>query len=252
MLLGLQKGIIYGPVQSRRLGKSLGVNLLPSNTKFCAFDCLYCQYGWTGIHKLDATDVSQLPGVEHVLDEVARALSRMDSPPAYITFSGNGEPTLHPEFPTIVEGVSQLRDRHSPSSRTAVLSNSATVAEERVREALIQLDVRIMKLDCGTEEMFRGFNRPCKGVDFEAIVEGLASLEDITIQALFAGGEMGNSAPDHVDAWAAALARIRPSMVQIYSLARGYPSRGIEPLGKEALIAIAGKVEALGIRASVY
>ncbi len=251
-LLGLQKGIVYGPIQSRRLGSSLGINLLPAEVKLCAFDCLYCQYGWTGMHTIRASEISSLPGVEQVLDAVRKALEFADTYPSYITFSGNGEPTLHPDFPAIVKGVSELRDRYSKGSKTAILSNSATASDERIREALSELDVRIMKLDCGTEELFRRFNRPCEGVDFEAMINGLSSMKDITIQSLFAGGEMGNSKPEDIEAWVEVLSRIKPSMVQIYSLARGYPSRGIEPIGKQALLAISRKAEGAGIKANVF
>jgi wyosine [tRNA(Phe)-imidazoG37] synthetase (radical SAM superfamily) len=251
MLLELQGGIIYGPVHSRRLGLSLGVNVLPSHVKYCALDCLYCQYGWTGAHGLEPGPV-ELPTIEKILDAVKTALLRVHSHPAYVTFSGNGEPTLHPDFPAIVEGVRELRDRHSPGSRVAVLSNSTTVSDERVRGALARLDLRVMKLDAGTEETFLRFNRPCAGVSYANVVDGLAKLADVTIQALFAGGAGGNAAPDHVDAWVETLRRIAPAMVQIYSLDRGFPSREIEPIPQRDLVAIARKLDAAGLRASVY
>lgn len=251
MLLELQGGIIYGPVHSRRLGRSLGVNLLPSHAKHCAFDCLYCQYGWTDKHGLDP-DAAALPSVGSVLDALRAALARVDAHPAYITFSGNGEPTLHPDFPAIVEGVREVRDRHSPASRVAILSNSTTVADERVRAALARLDLRVMKLDAGTEETFRRFNRPCEGVSFEAVVEGLAKLGDVTIQTLFTGGPGGNASSAEIAAWIAALRRVTPSMVQIYTLDRGCPSVDIEPLPRSGLISIARALDAAGIRANVF
>ena len=250
-MLELQKGIIYGPVHSRRLGHSLGVNVLPAKVKYCALNCLYCQYGWTGAHGLEP-GAAELPSAEKIVEAVRNALVLGDSPPAYITFSGNGEPTLHPDFPAIVERVRELRDKLSPASRTAVLSNSTTVSDPRVRGALARLDLRIMKLDAGTEETFRRFNQPCAGVNYGDIVDGLAVLRDVTIQALFAGGEAGNASPGHVDAWIETLGRIAPSMVQIYTLDRGYPSREIGPLAKQELMAIARKLDAAGIRASVY
>jgi wyosine [tRNA(Phe)-imidazoG37] synthetase (radical SAM superfamily) len=252
MLLELQGGIIYGPVQSRRLGRSLGINVLPARVKLCAFDCLYCQYGWTGAHALAPDEGTPLATAADILEAVRSALVMIDSPPSYITFSGNGEPTLHPEFPSLVDGVTALRDRYSPGSRTAVLSNSATAADPLVRGTLARLDLRIMKLDAGTDEMFRRFNRPCADVTFAAVVEGLKAIEDITIQALFAGGEMGNADADHIGAWVDVIAEIRPTMVQVYTLARGYPSRGIEPLAKSALLVIARKLDAKGIRANVF
>jgi wyosine [tRNA(Phe)-imidazoG37] synthetase (radical SAM superfamily) len=133
-----------------------------------------------------------------------------------------------------------------------VLSNSTTVDEDAVRGALARLDVRIMKLDAASEALMKRFNRPCAGVEFERIVAGLAALEDVTIQALFTGGAMGNAAPDAVDRWVECVERIAPSMVQIYTLDRDYPSREISPLSKNGLLDIAGRLAAKGIRACVF
>jgi wyosine [tRNA(Phe)-imidazoG37] synthetase (radical SAM superfamily) len=252
MLLGLQSGIIYGPVQSRRLGRSLGVNVLPGAIKFCTFDCLYCQYGWTGAHARNLPDGTALPSSAEVIAALTNALMLIDAPPAYITLSGNGEPTLHPDFPEIVDRLIEVRDRYSSDSKTAILSNSTTVGDEGVRVALAKLDARIMKLDSGTAEIMRRFNRPCAGVDFNEIVGALARLEDVTIQALFVGGDGGNAGEDSVGAWVECVQRIAPVMVQIYTLDRDYPSRRISPLSKEALLAIGSRLASKGIRACVF
>jgi wyosine [tRNA(Phe)-imidazoG37] synthetase (radical SAM superfamily) len=252
MLLDLKKGITYGPVHSRRLGRSLGINVLPGEAKLCTFDCLYCQYGWTGIHDAKPPRDVELPSVSDVLDAVRNALALMDVPPAYITFSGNGEPTLHPDFARMVEGVIDLRDRFSPQSETAILSNSTTATDPGVRSALARLDLRIMKLDSGTEEMLRTYNQPCGGIHLGEIVEGLAALKNVTIQGLFTGGSAGNGGTEAVDAWIDQLETIRPLMVQIYTLDRGYPSRRIEPLSKAELFEIAARLESKSIRAQVY
>jgi wyosine [tRNA(Phe)-imidazoG37] synthetase (radical SAM superfamily) len=252
MLLELQGGIIYGPVHSRRLGRSLGVNILPRNVKLCTFNCLYCQYGWTGVHGTGGAEDVALPSRAEILGAVANALQLIDPPPAYITFSGNGEPTLHPEFPAIVEGLIELRDRYSFDAKTAILSNSTTVGDERVRRALAELDVRIMKLDCGTEEMMRRYNQQCEGVRFEEIVEGLAALGDVTIQALFSGGPMGNAGSEAIEAWVTCMRRISPVMIQIYTLDRDFPSRQISPLSKAQLLEIDARLGSQGIRACVF
>jgi wyosine [tRNA(Phe)-imidazoG37] synthetase (radical SAM superfamily) len=252
MLLELQPSIVYGPVHSRRLGRSLGVNILPLNAKLCTFNCLYCQYGWTGIHGTGVADGVALPSTAEILEAVKKALQMIDPPPAYITFSGNGEPTLHPDFPAIVDGIIELRDEFSPDSKTAILSNSTTVGDERVRRALSKLDVRIMKLDCGTEEMMLRYNQQCSGIRFEEIVEGLASLEDITIQALFSGGPKGNASDEAIAVWVSAVERISPAKVQIYTLDRDFPSRQISPLTKVQLLDISAKLESKGIRAGVF
>lgn len=252
MLLELQGGIVYGPVHSRRLGPSLGVNVLPAGVKFCALDCLYCQYGWTGIHDLAPGEGARLPSVDEVVAALSNALRLADPAPAYVTFSGNGEATLHPDFPALVEGVIGARDRLAPRSRTAILSNSTTVSDPRVRAALERLDLRVMKLDAGDAETFASFNRPCAGVSWEAIVEGLSLLGDVTIQALFAGGERGNATPAHVAAWVDTIARIAPVAAQIYTLDRTAPSRLIERLDRGDLMTIARALEAKGIRAQVF
>lgn len=252
MLLELQGGIIYGPVHSRRLGLSLGVNVLPVGVKFCALDCLYCQYGWTGMHDVAPGESARLPSVDEVVAALSNALRLADPPPAYVTFSGNGEATLHPDFPALVEGVIRTRDRFAPRSRTAILSNSTTVADPAVREALSRLDLRVMKLDAGDARTFDSFNRPCPGVSWEGIVEGLSLLGDVTIQALFAGGERGNASAEHVSAWVDTIVRIAPAAAQIYTLDRTAPSRSIERLGRDALMAIARTLDAKGIRAQVF
>ncbi|HVP58413.1 MAG TPA: radical SAM protein, partial [bacterium] len=227
MLLALQKAIVYGPVKSRRLGHSLGVNILPAGTKVCSFNCLYCQYGWTDFKMLENCAALALPTREQVVSALEAALRRLPTPPAFITFSGNGEPTLHPDFGRIVESVVEVRNRLAPHARTAILSNSTTVAERGVREALKRLDVRIMKLDAGTAEKLASYNQPAPGIDLDSVLRGLSGLKDVTLQALFTGGPMGNASASEVKAWIGRVKSLAPRAVQIYSLARGYPSREI-------------------------
>ena len=236
MLLPPQTGVVYGPVRSRRLGVSLGINALPPRGKVCTFDCLYCQYGWT-----DETGAGvAYPSVAEVLEGVEAALAACAAPPAHLTFSGNGEPTLHPRFTELVDGVIRIRDRRAPSARTAVLSNGTRVGDPSIREALGRLDVRIMKLDAGTDETLRRFNRPAPGISIDEIVDGLRSLGGVTIQSLFAAGPAGNSTPADIEAWVRRVVEISPVAVQIYTLDREWPSELIEPLdaaGLEAILA---------------
>lgn len=186
--LKLKKSIIYGPVNSRRLGSSLGVNLLPHTYKACPFNCAYCQYGFTGAkgHVISA-DGQDMPGVAEVVAAVRSALEEYPSV-SYITFSGNGEPTLHPDFRIIVDELKKLKNGINPEIKLAILSNSALVYKEEVRRGLANLDCRFMKLDCGDKETFSRFNRPHKDITLDMIVEGLKKLDDIIIQSLFAGG----------------------------------------------------------------
>lgn len=252
MLLRLQRGILYGPVRSRRLGLSLGINLLPPGEKLCNFDCVYCQYGWTDTALLERAGEPAFPSVDEVLAALDAALPECDAPPAYLTFSGNGEPTLHPRFGEIVDGVTAIRDRMLPAARTAILSNSTRAGEPAVRDALRRLDVRIMKLDAGTAELFGRYNRPAAGIAFARVVEGLRELGGVTLQSLFTGGPGGNGDRRSVEDWLAQVKGIAPLAVQIYTLARGYPSERIAPLGRERLEEIRAQAAAEGIAAEVF
>lgn len=248
-LLSLKGGITYGPVHSRRLGRSLGINLLPRGRKVCPFDCVYCQYGWTPD---TAARDGEFVTAGQVASAVANALAALAEPPDYLTFSGHGEPTIHPDFAAMVETVRRVRDQAAFDARTAVLSNAATVGDEGVRRALARLDVRIMKLDAGTEETFRRFNRPAPGLTLAGITAGLRDLGGVTLQALFAGGSGGNSSAAEVAAWTDRVADIAPVRVQVYTLDRAWPAADLEPLPREALTAIAGAVSARGINAEVF
>jgi wyosine [tRNA(Phe)-imidazoG37] synthetase (radical SAM superfamily) len=218
-ILGLQKGIIYGPVDSRRLGRSLGINLSPVAYKVCSFNCVYCHYGWTRDVETDLSAyAADLPTVEAVGEALEKALRDLSPPPAYITFSGNGEPTLHPDFCEIVDTVIRVKRKCGADAKLAILSNSTAVGDARVRGALGKLDVRIMKLDAGTKEAFERINRPAPGVSLDEIVEGLKLLDDITLQSVFVDGEVTNAGEEDVEAWLKAVREIAPASMQVYSL----------------------------------
>jgi wyosine [tRNA(Phe)-imidazoG37] synthetase (radical SAM superfamily) len=254
-ILGLKKGLTYGPVDSRRLGPSLGINILPRDAKFCSLDCVYCQYGWTKVHGLRPRPGSGLPAPGEVRTALEEKLGSLPSPPAYITFSGNGEPTLHPDFGAMVGEAIAARDLLAPQAKTAILSNSTTVGDAAVRSALLRLDLRIMKLDAGSSEVFLRYNRPCPGLDLETITQGLRELArkaPITIQALFTSGKNGNLVLDNISEWRARLLTIRPSLVQIYTLARGYPDADIAPATPEELRAIKTMLDRAGVPSQVF
>jgi wyosine [tRNA(Phe)-imidazoG37] synthetase (radical SAM superfamily) len=251
-LLALKPGLTYGPVHSRRLGRSLGINVLPTAGKACSFDCAYCQYGWTRWHEARAREELGFAPVPAVLAALEATLASLPEPPAYLTFSGNGEPTLHPRFAELVEGVRALRDRLLPAARVAVLSNSTTVSDREVRAALGRLDVRIMKLDAGDETTFVRFNCPAPGISLAGILDGLRTLPGVTLQTLFAGGAGGNAAPVEVDAWIDAARTVHPIAVQIYTLDRGWPARDLEPLTRDALLAIRDRARRLGLSAETF
>ncbi len=251
-MMKLQKGIIYGPVNSRRLGRSLGINLSPTKIKICTFDCLYCQYGWTKIRGRELPIGENWPKAVQVLKAVKEALTTVTPPPAYITFSGNGEATLHPGLVEIVDGVIKLRDQLLPGARTAILSNSTMLDDLRVRSAISRLDVKIMKLDCGEEECFQRYNRPAKGIVLQAVIDSLKEIPGITIQALFSGGDEGNLGETNLSAWIQQVKEISPADVQIYTLDRGFPSRHIIPATPEQLMGIKSRLEEIGIPAEAF
>jgi wyosine [tRNA(Phe)-imidazoG37] synthetase (radical SAM superfamily) len=254
----LQEGILYGPVRSRRLGLSLGINLLPPEIKVCSLDCRYCQYSWTGMQttepRLFRAFVPSRAEVSSALRGRLEELRARGDAPDNITFSGNGEATLHPEFPEIVRDILALRDEFAPACRTAILSNSTTLLSEPIREAVCLLDDPILKLDCGREETFRALNRPAKGVFFEDVVKGLHLVgPSAVLQSMFVRGTVDNSADEEVRAWANRVRHIAPRGVQIYSLDRGPADRSLLPVPGERLHEIASLLKAIsGIDAEVF
>lgn len=255
--LPLQSGIIYGPILSRRLGFSLGINLLPSGYKLCSFNCLYCQYGWTHKPTLNPTyQVNDMPrpkevsaALERYLQRVVRQRTNLDS----ITFSGNGEPTLHPDLAEIVEGVKTLRDQYVPQVKLAILSNSSTVGRKDVRDALEVLDLKVMKLDAGSEEIIRRLNGPTPPFYLGEIVTGLKRLRDVILQSLFVQGRIANADPDSVESWLEKVAEIQPNLVQVYTLDRVPAERRIWKVNLATLQWIAGQVRwRTGVPVEVY
>lgn len=218
--------ITYGPVYSRRLGFSLGINLL-GNNKICSFDCLYCERGWTKIHTDKITGDIILPSVTEIITEVENVLRNLLNPPDHITFAGNGEPTLHPDFDKIVDEIIELRDKYFPFSRIAILSNSSTVSDENTRYALSKLDKKIMKLEAGNQEMFELYNSPANGLLLDEVTDGLCNMKDVIIQSLFTEGKSGNFTEENIRGWVERLKRIKPVSVQLYTLDRAYPSNEI-------------------------
>jgi wyosine [tRNA(Phe)-imidazoG37] synthetase (radical SAM superfamily) len=231
--------IVYGPIHSRRLGNSLGINLLPADYKLCSFDCLYCHFGWT---KKPTTDVGKslkdLPRVDEVVkavEEAAKSSLEFD----FFTFSGNGEPTLHPQFGVVVEEIVRIKNKHRPMAKIALLSNSTGLKDETVRASVADIDFPMFKLDAGTEEKFRAINRPAKGVNFAEVVNSLASIESLYVQTLLIDGTPTNVAPEDLEAYFRQISKIRPKEVHIYSIDRPVPATRISLVPPERLEEIA-------------
>jgi wyosine [tRNA(Phe)-imidazoG37] synthetase (radical SAM superfamily) len=251
--LELQKGLIYGPIASRRLGASLGINISSTTANICSFDCAYCQYGPTKYRVKSAAELTDmLPSVQEVAAALAAELKRIPAP-AYITFSGNGEPTLHPEFGAVVEAVRTVRDDLCPTAKLAVLSNSSTACDPAMRAVLASFDAPIMKLDAGSAEVFEAVNAPAPGVTFDDVMAGLAALEDFVMQSCFVTDEPGNADDDAVADYVRAVATARPSSVQIYTTDRPVARAGVKMVPRERLAAIARHVcEEAGVPADIY
>lgn len=252
MLLPLKNEIIYGPVKSRRLGRSLGLNVLPAGRKTCSFNCVYCQYGWSTPRKTASDKALHWPSPAEVGKALEKSLDELPVSLAYITFSGNGEALLHPHFPEIVEEIIQLRNRLAPEAKTAILSNSSHVTHRAVQKALQKLDVRIMKLDCGCEKNFQLYNQPANGITLDDIVRGLEKIPNVTIQSLFSKGSSGNFSSANIQAWIERLQMIRPLLVQIYTLDRNAPAEDLQAASKADLLKIKSQVKNEGINAETF
>ncbi|MFQ6060886.1 MAG: radical SAM protein [Thermoplasmata archaeon] len=243
-LLKLKKTIVYGPVHSRRLGESLGINLSPLGSKVCSFDCVYCQYGRTDVKSLEVRGLD-FSAVEEVEEAVREGM--MSHPESkYVTFSGHGEPTLHPYFPEMVEVVMELRDELLPGVQVAALSNGTTLQFPKVLNAMRKLDAPIIKLDAGNSDLFRRINRPCKGATFERLLEGAGSLPKLRTQSVLFKGPLQNSWGNALSDWIDVLSRLRPLEAQIYSTQRPVPNLSIQVLSPERLEEIAERVRKEG------
>lgn len=245
--MDLQTTVVYGPVQSRRLGRSLGVNLAPGAFKACNFNCAYCQYGWTALPSRIAW-----PEPASVLQAVEAALIA-DPHVDHITLAGNGEPTLHPGFARIVDGLLDVRARRAPSVRLAVLSNGSTLSRMDVVRALSTVDERHMKLDAGDATTLLRLNA-CP-ISLGRLISDLKGLGGIVLQSMFVhdtNGTVDNTTPGAVAAWLDAVKQIRPEAVHVYSLDRRPPMNSLRKVEGAELDAIAARVTTLGIKAEVF
>ena len=236
----LQAGITYGPILSRRLGRSLGINLLPVNRKVCTFDCVYCQYGAAKVSEA-LVNGAYFPPVSDVLLQVEKALMKPRTID-YLTFSGNGEPTIHPDFPEIVEGVITLRDRIRPDVKLAILSNSSCITQPSILSSLKRIDKPMMKLDAGDPQTFQMINRPAKSIDFWDMLAGLRSLPNLIIQSMLIDGKVANVRGDAYRSWVDLLVDLRPREIHIYSLDRPTAYDEVQPVSPQMLQSIAAEL----------
>ena len=246
---------IFGPVRSRRLGVSLGINLLPADGKVCTFDCLYCECGFNAAHRAH----QPLPTREEVataLEERLKAMQAEGTAPDVLTFAGNGEPTIHPHFAEIIDDTLALRDKYFPQAKVSVLTNSTLVTRPAVFEALKRVDNNILKLDTVDVEYIKFVDRPTATYNLEAIIERLASFgSNAVIQTMFMKGtvdgkSVDNTGDEYVLPWLETVKKIAPREVMIYTIDRETPQEGLQKATREELDRIVALIKDAGIPAT--
>ncbi len=249
--------IIFGPVKSRRLGLSLGINLLPTDSKLCNFNCIYCECGWTGIKNSSGKAFHSRSDVKKNLEEKLIELKSQNIFPDAITFAGNGEPTMHPQFSEIIEDTIELKNKIFPATKIAVLTNATMLNRKQVADALKKVDLRILKLDAGIEELFQQINQPHSRITLSWIVDHLQYFNgDLIVQSMFLKGTINgisidNTTDENVNAWLELLKKINPKQVMLYSINRATAGKGLESISHEKLKEIEMKVMELGINTMV-
>jgi wyosine [tRNA(Phe)-imidazoG37] synthetase (radical SAM superfamily) len=248
--------IIFGPVKSRRLGVSLGVNLLPTDAKICTFDCIYCECGFNTTVK-----DSRLPKRDEVYKALEAKLQEMKAQnelPDVITFAGNGEPTLHPDFEFIIDDTIALRNQYCPDAKVSVLSNSTRMHKENIKKALLKVDNNILKFDTAFDDTLRKLDRPVSSTFNVAWqVAELKKFEgNLIIQTMFLKGEnkgewIDNTTDEEVTAWLEIVKDINPKQVMIYTIDRETPVKALQKISVEALNSIADRVREAGLDVTV-
>ena len=246
---------IFGPVHSRRLGVSLGVNLMPADGKLCSFDCVYCECGFNK----PSHSGSKRPSREQVKTDLEKQLQKMVEEgrlPDVITFAGNGEPTLHPDFAGIIDDTIALRDRYCPQAKVSVLSNATMAFKPDVRDALLKVDNNILKLDTVDPDFIQLVDRPVGKFDVNKIIDDLAAFHGkVIVQTMFLKGkyqgrDVDNTGDYYVTPWLKALEKIKPEAVMVYTIDRETPAHELLKATPAELDAIVARIKALGIDAS--
>ncbi len=220
--------IVFGPIRSRRLGSSLGVNILPSKGKLCNFDCIYCECGWNRDGMQDRT----LPSLEAIKDALSNrisALAEQGVPVDSITFSGNGEPTVHPDFPDVVAHVLELRDRFYPEAKVSVLSNATMLGRQEVRDALKKVDNPILKVDASSDELISLINKPSGAYRLADTIKWLKDFDgDFVLQTMFLRSpDFDLSLPEQLDGWMEIVREVRPREIMVYTIDRETPDKSL-------------------------
>ena len=249
--------IVFGPIHSRRLGTSLGMNLLPYDGKLCSFDCIYCECGYNK----DFRTKTKLPGRENVraaLEDKLITLQKENVTPDVITFAGNGEPTLHPQFAGIIDDTIELRNKYFPDAKISVLSNGMHIGKKEVFEALKKVDNNILKLDSGNIDTVRLLDRPNspsysieKQIELFNRFEGNFIMQTMFTRGYHDGKRIDNTTENEISAWLEAVKATNPREVMIYTIDRETPEKSLEKVPVDELNRIGDKVRQLGIKVNV-
>lgn len=253
----LFESLVFGPITSRRLGKSLGINLMPEIGKICSFDCIYCECGWNPEKK----QVSRLPKkevYEKVLEEKLIELVETKDEPDSITFSGNGEPTLHPDFAEIIDITIRLRNKYVPQARISVLTNGTMLHKEEVFCAISKVDNNIIKIDGGTYETIKNINKPNVDFNLDNYINILQKFNgNLIIQTCFLRGvhngtQIDNTTEKEVSLWIEHLKKIKPKKTMIYAIDRETPEKNLEKISQKELEEIADQLRQFGFDVECY
>lgn len=250
--------IIFGPVKSRRLGVSLGINLLPVNRKICNFDCIYCECGWTQKGVVGGEKLPTRKAVYEALEKKLSAMKEKGKAPDVITFAGNGEPTMHPEFPAIIDDTITLRNKYFQDAKIAVLSNSTAITKPAIKNALLKVDSNILKLDSALDDTIKIHNQPKMNIKANELIEQLQQfngrliIQTLFVRGIFEGRKIDNTTLEEIDAWLKAIDIIKPEEVMIYTFSRDTPDgNDLKKVPLNDLRHIASLVEKLGIKTQV-
>ena len=235
----IREEVVFGPIRSRRLGSSLGINLLPEKGKICTFDCIYCECGWNK----DGLDDTKLPTAAEVRNALEIKLKQCQAgkiPIDSITFSGDGEPTINPEFPQIIDDTIRLRNQYYPNSKITVLSNATQAHVPEVFEALCKVDNPTMKIDAPTNALAEIINHPAKGYDIQRVIEALKRFEgNFILQTMFLKSkDFDSSSPEVLNGWMDIVRVLRPRELMVYTIDRPTPEVGLQKFTVEEMRAL--------------
>jgi wyosine [tRNA(Phe)-imidazoG37] synthetase (radical SAM superfamily) len=250
--------IIFGPVKSRRFGVSLGINLLPAGYKNCTFNCIYCECGWTFSNQSAKFKLPQRKEISTMLEKKLVEMQSHGQVPDNITFAGNGEPTIHPEFAMIIDDTIEIRNKYFQQAEITVLSNSTMLHKKEVLGALDKIENNVLKLDTGIEETFRHLNQPYSDIPLKTLIQNIKKfngrqiIQTLFIRGDFNGKRIDNTTEPEIHAWLEIIKDIAPRYVMVYPIARDTPVAGLERISRSELDKISSKLQALGITTKTY